>query len=125
MGIKAIETTVVDDESAPPSIHDLTKLPRVFLTIAMGQAPPVRMVFALYTDVVPRTAENFRQLCTGEHKGKTPRGNAFHYKGNILHRIISGLLVQGGDFDSTNGTGGQSIYGWRFPDEGFRDKLDR
>merc|ERR1712079_743483 len=76
-------------------------------------------------DVVPKTADNFRQLCTGEHKGVTSRGKKFHYKGSILHRMVPGLMIQGGDFDNVNGTGGESIYGRRFPDEGFRDKFNR
>jgi len=107
-------------------VHNLLTLPRVFLDISVGGAAPRRLVFALYTDVVPKTAENFRQLCTGVHKGiTTARAKPFHYKGSILHRMIPGLMIQGGDFENTNGTGGESIYGRRFADEGFRDKHDR
>jgi len=114
-----------EPEDIPP-VHDLMKLPRVFLDISVGERPPRRIIFALYTDVVSKTAENFRQFCTGEHKGITAaRAKHFHYKGSVLHRMIPGLMIQGGDFENVNGTGGESIYGRRFADEGFRDKHTR
>jgi len=121
---KALEVEKEGDEDTPP-VHDLMQCPRVFLDIAVGSRPPRRLVFALYKDTVPKTAENFRQLCTGEHAGATARGKRFHYKGSVLHRLITGLMVQGGDFENANGTGGESIYGRRFQDEAFRDKHTR
>eukprot|EP00434_Breviolum_minutum_P015875 symbB.v1.2.013989.t1/scaffold1008.1/size148887/1 len=113
------------DEEEGPVEHDLQSLPRAWLEIAIGSAEPRRMVFALYSDSVPKTAENFRQLCTGEHEGVTARGKAFHYKGSLLHRMIPGLMIQGGDFENANGTGGESIYARRFADENFREKVNR
>ena len=67
---------------------------------------------------VPKTAESFRALCTGE-KGMSKNGAPLHYKGSIFHRIIPGFMCHGGDFTMGTGSGGESIYGGKFADEDF------
>ncbi|KND03632.1 peptidyl-prolyl cis-trans isomerase H [Spizellomyces punctatus DAOM BR117] len=90
--------------------------PIVFFDVTMGGQPVGRLKMELFKDVVPRTAENFRQLCTGEYKRNgIPQG----YKGCHFHRVIKDFMVQGGDFLKGDGTGSLSIYGERFEDENF------
>ncbi|KAF9976531.1 Peptidyl-prolyl cis-trans isomerase D [Actinomortierella ambigua] len=99
--------------------------PRCFFDITIGGESIGRIVFELYSDVTPKTAENFRALCTGE-KGVGPStGKPLHYKGSPFHRIIQNFMIQGGDFTAQNGTGGESIYGLKFEDENFTLKHDR
>ena len=100
--------------------------PRVYFDVALGgvalggvlagEQPIGRIEMTLRADVVPRTAESFRALCTGE-KGRKP-----HFKGSIFHRVIPNFMCQGGDFTHHNGTGGESIYGAKFGDENFELK---
>ncbi|KAF5349956.1 hypothetical protein D9756_009246 [Leucocoprinus leucothites] len=93
--------------------------PIVFMDIQIGETPAGRMKFELFSDVVPKTAENFRQLCTGEYRvNSRPQG----YKNATFHRVVPNFMCQGGDFLKGDGTGSFSIYGEKFPDENFVEK---
>jgi len=97
---------------------------RVFFDVTIGGDKCGRIIFELFNDVVPKTAENFRALCTGE-KGIGTKGKPLHFKKCIFHRIIKDFMIQGGDFTNGNGTGGESIYGEKFEDENFELKHDQ
>lgn len=100
------------------------KRPRCFFDITIGGIPVGRVVMQLFSDVCPRTAENFRALCTGEKGiGKTT-GKPLHYQGVTFHRVVKDFMVQAGDFSEGNGKGGESIYGGQFQDENFELKHD-
>eukprot|EP00890_Picochlorum_soloecismus_P005796 jgi/Picsp_1/6217/NSC_03571-R1_peptidyl-prolyl cis-trans isomerase h len=93
--------------------------PVVFFDVSIGDVPIGRLQMELFSDICPKTCENFRQLCTGEFKqNEHPIG----YKNCTFHRIIKGFMIQGGDFTKHNGTGGVSIYGTKFSDENFAAK---
>ncbi|KAF8388211.1 hypothetical protein HHK36_026877 [Tetracentron sinense] len=101
-------------------LHKMSN-PKVFFDILIGKMKAGRVVMELFADATPKTAENFRCLCTGE-KGIGRSGKPLHYKGSAFHRIIPNFMCQGGDFTRGNGTGGESIYGLKFADENFKLK---
>ncbi|XP_062187154.1 peptidyl-prolyl cis-trans isomerase CYP63-like isoform X2 [Phragmites australis] len=96
------------------------KNPHVFLDISIGGQSAERITFELFANVVPKTAENFRALCTGERGLGASTQKPLYFKGTKIHRIVKGFVAQGGDFSTGDGRGGESIYGGKFPDENFR-----
>ncbi len=96
---------------------------KVFFDIEINDNPIGRITMGLFGDDVPKTAENFRALCTGE-KGKGKSGKQLTYEGSFFHRVIPKFMLQGGDFTRGNGMGGESIYGEKFDDENFNFKHD-
>jgi peptidylprolyl isomerase len=118
-GLYAEKKVMVSEYSIPAT--PLVSNPKVFFDVKIGDGESRRVTFELFANVVPKTAENFRALCTGE-KGIGRKGVALSYKNSIFHRVIKGFMMQGGDFTDHRGTGGESIYGLKFEDENFAIK---
>lgn len=99
--------------------------PKVFFEVESNGQALGRIEFELFKNVVPKTAENFRQLCTGEKGKGASSGAKLHFEKSKFHRVIPGFMLQGGDFTHGDGRGGESIYGARFEDENFQMKHDK
>lgn len=115
------KVSMYDEKKGPPKAivpNSNGDNPHVFFEIKHGDEILGKVIMQLYTDITPKTAENFRSLCTGE-KGEGEMGKPLHYKGCGFHRVIKDFMIQGGDFTQGDGTGGESIYGEKFADENF------
>jgi len=108
---------VLERDRPPPG--DTTVTTKCFFDVAINGKARGRIVFGLYGAHAPKTVENFRALCSGEKGTSARSGNALTYKGNCFHRIVKGLMMQGGDFTMQNGRGGESVFGETFADEAF------
>jgi len=115
------------EANQPQAIKE--KRPKVFLEVTLHNRVLGRIVLELFGDMVPKTVENFRCLCTGEKGISAVSGKPLHYKGSRFHKIIPGRIIQGGDITKGDGTGGDSIYNQdgdgTFPSENFKLKHDR
>ncbi|CAE7675136.1 PCKR1, partial [Symbiodinium necroappetens] len=97
-----------EQSSRQRSSETLKSLPKVWMEMQIGSKPAGRVEMILYKDTVPRTAENFLKLCTGELSTERRR---LHYRHSIIHKVVPGCLIEAGDIEKSNGMGGQSIYG--------------
>ena len=108
-----------DDSSTKPAAPSAPITSRVYFDIAIQNKPTGRIVIGLYGSTVPKTVANFVSLCKGDTNSQQHKHISLSYKGSTFHRMIPNFMIQGGDFTNHNGTGGLSIYGYKFEDENF------
>ncbi|CDQ79651.1 unnamed protein product [Oncorhynchus mykiss] len=105
------EASALSPQMSRVQEHSRDANPQVYLSISADDEPLGMVTIELFSHIVPKTAENFRALCTGQ-KG-------FGLRNSVFHRIIPDFMCQGGDLTNQDGTGGKSIYGNKFEDENF------
>jgi peptidylprolyl isomerase len=100
-------------------IRKFSSYPRVFMDFLIDETPSGSIIFELFTDVAPKTCENFIRISEGDSEVLTDKGKKLTYVGSKIHRVVPGFVCQGGDITKLSGKGGWSIYGKSFDDEGF------
>uniref|UniRef100_A0A8C7C8S6 E3 SUMO-protein ligase RanBP2 n=1 Tax=Oncorhynchus kisutch TaxID=8019 RepID=A0A8C7C8S6_ONCKI len=105
------EASALSPQMSRVQEHSRDANPQVYLSISADDEPLGMVTIELFSHIVPKTAENFRALCTGQ-KG-------FGLRNSVFHRIVPDFMCQGGDLTNQDGTGGKSIYGNKFEDENF------
>ncbi|KAJ3071339.1 hypothetical protein HDU98_005470 [Podochytrium sp. JEL0797] len=98
------------------SLHDPASDPP--LSFSKPPPPPAStLTFSLFSETCPKTVENFLRLCDGSKGLGKQSKKPLHYKGNRVHRVVEGYIVQWGDIVKGDGSSGESIYGSKFNDE--------
>ena len=118
------KVSMYDDKEGPVVPNAKGDNPHVYFDMKQGDENLGRIVMQLYADITPKTALNFKALCTGE-KGIGVSGKLLHYKGCTFHRVIKDFMIQGGDFTAGDGTGGESIYGEKVSSHERESKNER
>jgi len=116
----SVVVNCIDEKQTKPKGPKVTDI--VYFDITIGGEPAGRIEIGVFGKTVPKTAQNFVELCTRHKTEQSTDGKLVGYKGSIFHRVINDFMIQGGDFTNGDGTGGYSIYGNKFPDENFKLK---
>mmetsp|Transcript_49321 Transcript_49321/g.97551 ORF Transcript_49321/g.97551 Transcript_49321/m.97551 type:complete len:278 (+) Transcript_49321:37-870(+) len=94
---------------------------RVYFDVSLDGSESERVVIGMYGNECPNTVKNFKTLALGDTTSSVT-GRRLSYEGSKFHRIIPTFMIQGGDFTTGDGTGGESIFGKTFEDESFQYK---
>ena len=121
--LSIVSCTVILDKDGTKPMETVTE--KTFFDVTIGGKSIGRLTFGLFGDACPKTVKNFYAISQGTHYKDAEKKQRMTYTGNIFHRVIPGFMAQGGDIDSQNGRGGESIYGKTFPDENLNLKFSQ
>jgi cyclophilin family peptidyl-prolyl cis-trans isomerase len=103
-------------------INDSPNRNYIFMDVKVGEDHPIKVVFELFSDIAPKTCENFRRVCNEVYTNK--KGEKLTYSNTKIHRVVKGAYVQGGNLNSIGVNNQKSIYEGEFPDESYSVKHD-